>query len=202
MTFGAHLNKHIEYHGKIIENPVIILIRAKNIGNAFLKFVGVPAWRDWSTSPETTMISTVSAFTKEHGKTFSISGETKALDIGCGIKPRNPFGAHHIFGVDIRESRENGVIAADLFIEPIPFKDDVFDFATAHDFIEHIPRIALLNGRTNLPFIELMNEVHRVLKPGGLFFFANTGLSRCGSLSRSHPCKYYYGENISSLLLR
>lgn len=64
MTFGAHLNKHIEYHGKIIENPVIILIRAKNIGNAFLKFVGVPAWRDWSTSPETTMISTVSAFTK------------------------------------------------------------------------------------------------------------------------------------------
>jgi SAM-dependent methyltransferase len=117
-----------------------------------------------------TTISTVSAFIKEHGKSHPICRETHSLDLGCGVKPRNPFGANHIFGVDIRENTEEGVVAADLFVEPLPFEDSLFDFVTAHDFIEHIPRVIILEGRTCFPFVELMNGVHRVLKPGGLFF--------------------------------
>jgi SAM-dependent methyltransferase len=116
------------------------------------------------------MASTTSAFIEEHGKVNVNSQETTALDIGCGIKPLNPFGSDYLFGVDIRESKENGIISADLLTEPIPFENSFFNFVTAHDFIEHVPRVVVLNGRTFFPFIELMNEVHRVLKPGGLFF--------------------------------
>jgi SAM-dependent methyltransferase len=35
-------------------------------------------------------------------------------------------------------------------------------------FIEHIPRVAYVPQRRNC-FIELMNEIYRVLKPDGLF---------------------------------
>jgi SAM-dependent methyltransferase len=43
------------------------------------------------------------------------------------------------------------------------------DYITAYDFIEHIPRI-LYNPSRSFPFINLMNEIFRCLKPGGYFF--------------------------------
>ena len=36
-------------------------------------------------------------------------------------------------------------------------------------FIEHIPRLLYAPTR-RMPFVELMNEVWRVLKPGGIFY--------------------------------
>lgn len=61
---------------------------------------------------------------------------------------------------------------ANLALDPIPYPDSTFDSLSAFDFLEHVPRLlATADGRsTRLPFIELMNEVHRVLKPGGLFY--------------------------------
>ena len=44
----------------------------------------------------------------------------------------------------------------------------MFDFITAYDFLEHVPRVIYLPER-RFPFIELMNEVYRTLKPGGIF---------------------------------
>jgi SAM-dependent methyltransferase len=142
----------------------------KNLGNRFLKFVGVPGWQNWSDKPEMTMISTISSFMERHKNSYINTRETNALDIGCGLNPVNPFGADHIYGVDIRGNKEIGVVAADLFVEPIPFKDGFFDFVTAHNFIEHIPRVVIADGRTRFPFVESMNEIYRILKPGGLFF--------------------------------
>ena len=95
--------------------------------------------------------------------------ETKTLDLGCGANVRNPFGATESFGVDIRGDLSQGVKQADLSVEPIPFDSEFFDFCTAFDFLEHIPRNFSVNGQGRLAFIELMNEVHRILKPGGLF---------------------------------
>ena len=99
------------------------------------------------------------------------------LDLGCGTLPRNPYGRKALFGVDIRRlestaSAQFGFAAANLSFEPIPFGDSAFASVSAFDFLEHIPRV--LNGpapnTTVFPFVRLMNEVWRVLSPGGLFY--------------------------------
>ena len=94
----------------------------------------------------------------------------KSLDLGCGPNPQNPFGAEELFGVDIAfASKKNNVIIADLVLEKIPFPDNYFDFVTAIDFIEHIPRLIYVKKKRSQPFINLMNEIWRVLKPDGVF---------------------------------
>ncbi len=94
---------------------------------------------------------------------------TRSLDLGSGPQPKNPFGATHLYGVDIRKFTSNqSVLAADLVVEPIPFPNDSFHYVTAFDFIEHMPRVIYAPMRRN-SFVELMNEVYRVLMPGGLF---------------------------------
>lgn len=54
-------------------------------------------------------------------------------------------------------------------MESIPRDSNSLDFVTAYNFIEHIPRI-IVSEKTRFPFIELMSEIHRVLKLGGLFY--------------------------------
>jgi SAM-dependent methyltransferase len=93
---------------------------------------------------------------------------TKALDLGCGPTPKNTFNADEVFGVDVRDDIDNNIKRADLSVEAIPYENDYFDYVTAHDFIEHVPRIAYVPKRRNC-FVELMNEIYRVLKTGGLF---------------------------------
>jgi SAM-dependent methyltransferase len=98
----------------------------------------------------------------------------KHLDLGCGLKPRNPYHAELTFGCDIRDI-DAGVkdIGFDykkvnLVLEPIPYPDNYFDSVSAFDFFEHVPRqVVLSNGESSNPFINLMNEIHRVLVPGG-----------------------------------
>ncbi len=93
-----------------------------------------------------------------------------ALDLGCGRTPKNPFNATDLYGVDIQEELSSDHIKiADLAVEKIPFENDFFDVVTAFDFIEHIPRILYCPER-RFAFVELMNEVYRVLKTGGLFY--------------------------------
>jgi SAM-dependent methyltransferase len=93
---------------------------------------------------------------------------TKTLDLGCGETPKNFFNADEVYGIDIREDLSNHIYKADLIIEEIPFSDEYFDYVTAHDFLEHVPRIIYTPKRRNA-FVEIMNEVWRVLKPGGQF---------------------------------
>lgn len=100
----------------------------------------------------------------------------KHLDIGCGKRPRNPYLAEIMHGCDIRDVAE-GVEEmgfhykkANLVIDPIPYPDNYFDSVSAYDFLEHIPRQMLSpSGAPRNPFIELMDEIHRVLIPGGRF---------------------------------
>jgi SAM-dependent methyltransferase len=75
---------------------------------------------------------------------------TKSLDLGCGPKPRNFFNADQVFGIDIRDDVEAGIFKADLVIEQIHF------------------RVIYKPERRN-SFIEVMNEIWRVLKVGGQF---------------------------------
>jgi len=98
------------------------------------------------------------------------------LDLGCGAKPRNPYGCAELYGIDIRDGLSAPgvvcIVAANLFTEPLPFVDHYFDSISAYDFLEHVPRVTLnaTEGGSRFPFIDLMNEAWRVLKPGGLFY--------------------------------
>lgn len=93
----------------------------------------------------------------------------RSLDIGCGTSIRNPFNASELYGIDIRENDDEKIICLDLNVEPIPFPDNYFDYVTAYDFLELVPRVCCYE-KTRFPFIELMGEISRVLKAGGLFF--------------------------------
>ena len=95
--------------------------------------------------------------------------KTKALDLGCGLQPNNLFKKDEAYGIDIRENTAANVLSADLAISPIPFPDNYFDCVTALDFIEHIPRV-IYNPNIRFCFVELMNEIYRVLKPDGYFY--------------------------------
>ncbi len=101
---------------------------------------------------------------------------TKHLDLGCGTAPRNPYKCEELYGIDIRDGLSapgvTQILSANLVLEPIPFPDSFFDSVSAYDFLEHIPRVAIDHSKnqSHLPFIELMNEISRVLKPGGKFY--------------------------------
>ena len=92
---------------------------------------------------------------------------TMALDLGCGATPRNHYNADTLMGLDQFPVAD---LQADLVWEPIPCLDNSYDYITAFDFIEHIPRVVYVDKQAKYPFIDLMNEIWRVLVPGGLFY--------------------------------
>ncbi len=100
---------------------------------------------------------------------------SKHLDLGCGAVPRNPYRQRQLFGVDIAPQPSTAVVEirrANVALEPIPYADSSFDSVSAFDFLEHVPRVLPLpdGAGTRFPFVELMNEISRVLVPGGRFY--------------------------------
>lgn len=100
--------------------------------------------------------------------------KTKHLDLGCGNMPRNPFFADELYGVDIIDLYDSNVnfnyTKANLSLESLPFDDNYFDSVSAYDFFEHILRVHIVNGITKFPFVELLSEIYRILKPGGQLY--------------------------------
>jgi ubiquinone/menaquinone biosynthesis C-methylase UbiE len=74
------------------------------------------------------------------------------------------------YGLDIIETENTTVKKCDLFVETIPFESDYFEYVTACDFIEHVPRVIYYKDKLFHPFIHVMNETYRVLKKDGKFF--------------------------------
>lgn len=100
------------------------------------------------------------------------------LDLGCGTNPQNPYKRANLFGIDIRDDSQtvlaqSGITIkkANLVLEKIPFEDNYFESVSAIDFLEHVPRQICLGSSNEIvyPFINLMNEIWRVLSPGGRF---------------------------------
>jgi len=112
---------------------------------------------------------TIADVLDKHCKNLLAMPASRTLDLGCGLQPRNPFQAEAVHGVDIRGESGSNIVAADVFNDPIPFNNEYFNYVTAYDFIEHVPRTSCEQGTTRFPFVQLMDEVWRVLKPGGLF---------------------------------
>lgn len=100
--------------------------------------------------------------------------QQRHLDLGCGLSPRNPYACEELFGIDLLDlgSAEGFHYSkVNVITEPLPFRDSFFDSVSAFDFLEHVPRIMQdKNGAPYSPFIGLMNEIWRVLKPSALFY--------------------------------
>lgn len=96
---------------------------------------------------------------------------SQSLDLGSGPNPRNPFCAVDAYGVDIRSYDMNKNVRKCLLgFDAIPFESSSFDVVTAYDLLEHISRVSNNNGVQHFPFVQLMNEIWRVLKLNGLFY--------------------------------
>ena len=94
-----------------------------------------------------------------------------ALDIGSGPNPRNEFNANIIYGLDIRaDGSDPRVLRGNIASGKLPFEDASLDCVTAYHVLEHIPRVISSGNETIFPFVNLMNEIWRVLKVNGVFF--------------------------------
>lgn len=89
------------------------------------------------------------------------------LDIACG---RNKQGPDWV-GMDIQDVPGVDVVW-DLNQHPWPLPDECVTRAIASHVLEHIPKVAIDNGRTRFPLLEFMNDLWRVMKPGGQFAIA------------------------------
>jgi len=105
---------------------------------------------------------------------------TSHLDIGCNSNPRNPFNASKLYGVDIidLETNQFNYHKCNLIYDVLPFSDSSFESVSAYDFLQIVPRNAIINGTGVFPFIHVMNEIYRVLKPGGIFYAITPGYPR------------------------
>jgi SAM-dependent methyltransferase len=72
---------------------------------------------------------------------------------GPAIQIANELALHEGVGIDIREGKA----------EKIPFESNQFDLVLAFAVMEHVDNLN-----------ESLNEIYRVLKPGGVFWFSST----------------------------
>jgi SAM-dependent methyltransferase len=115
---------------------------------------------------------------KEVPGIYSLAGVRYAthVDLGCGNLPRNPLAAERVIGIDISNQPPFEVAIGTLEymqVDPgsaLPLETNSVQSVSAFDFLEHIPRSdrSPSGGYTN-PFINLMNEIYRILIPGGVF---------------------------------
>lgn len=123
---------------------------------------------------------------------------TRHLDLGCGHSPRNPYRQDEVHVVDLvvpKDMDPRFFQCANLSLEPIPHPDSTFESISAYDFIEHIPRVLPTpDGRsTCFPFIKLMNEIHRVLKPGGRLYAITPAYP--------HPAAFHDPTHVNAITL-
>jgi SAM-dependent methyltransferase len=102
----------------------------------------------------------------------------KHLDLGAGKVYHNPFGAAELYAADLFSEKPLNFFGIEYFqvdlTDTLPFETNTFDSVSCFDVLEHIPRWERhVNGEVSFPFINLMSEIYRILKPGG-FFYAHT----------------------------
>ena len=87
------------------------------------------------------------------------------VDLGCGFRKNGNV------GIDVTAKGTDADLVCRLGFEPIPLDDGSADEVFCRDFLEHLPKgvYSAREGRMVYPIIFLMNEVWRILRPGGVF---------------------------------
>jgi SAM-dependent methyltransferase len=120
----------------------------------------------------------VTKWQREVPEGYSLAGIKNAIhvDLGCGNLPRNPLVAERVIGVDISTDPAFKVSSGTLEYRkvipgsPLPFESNQIQSVSAFDFLEHLPRSdRTATGDYTNPFIDIMNEIYRILEPGGIF---------------------------------
>jgi SAM-dependent methyltransferase len=113
------------------------------------------------------------------------SSTSRHLDLGCGRSPRNPYSKTELYACDIQkldqaDSKGSYIyVRANLATDKLPFDSDYFDCVSAFDLLEHIPRNMLgRDGEMKNSFVDLMSEIHRILKPNGVFLASTPAYPR------------------------
>ena len=98
-------------------------------------------------------------------------GESINVDLGCGFRKTGNL------GIDVTSTGTNADLICRLGFEPIPLDDEIADSVYCRDFLEHVPKAYYAESEKKLryPVIELINEIWRILRPGGTF----TSLTPC-----------------------
>lgn len=89
------------------------------------------------------------------------------LDVACGANKQDPTWV----GMDILPLP--GVdIVWDLNVHPFPLPSGCVVVAIASHILEHIPKVAIDNGRTRFPLLEFMDDMWRIMRTGADFALA------------------------------
>jgi len=109
---------------------------------------------------------------KEIIKTLNISSESNVLELGCGlgllsdeikkqVGPKLKYIGLDLAFNSVKESATKGILSIQTEITHLPLPNNSFDFIVSTDVLEHIPDAGIA-----------VNEISRVLKPGGKGFIA------------------------------